>query len=488
MSNKQSDNSYRSILKGSSILGGTQMLHVLISLLRGKFVAMLLGPAGMGVNSLYTSSAEMIEKFASLGLNLAFVKEIAASNDDPEKVREIYCVAKRMIYLTAIAGALICMLGASFLSRFTFGDTDHYPGMMLLGLVVFFTIAWRGEMSVLQGLHKVRILSKATIVGSLAGLCLGVPLLWLFGTRGIVPSMLVLAVVMLAFYSHGVRRSVGKTGVRFLWQKHKPMVLNMMTMGFVLMSTDLIASGCSYLLDVYIRWTGQLESVGLWRSANSLTMQYAGVIFSTMALDYFPRLSAAIGRNDDFDGIVNRQTEIVTLVMLPLGCLLMIFAPLVVRLLLDESFVVVIPLLKVFAMALIVRGAMYPVGYVLLAKNDKKLYFWLEGVGCNLLTYGLIAVGFTLFGLIGIGVAMVADNMIVLIIYIIVNRRMYGFRFSREAAGCILWSILAGGSCLAASALADPLASYTLMSLLAALGIAVAVRGLRRRLRRSTPE
>ena len=170
---KKGDNSYRSILRGTSIFGGVQMFQILISLVRGKFVALFLGPAGMGISSLFTSTADTLQRVSSLGLNLAIVKEVASAGDDPAKVREVFEVSRRMIYLSALAGALVCLLGASMLSDFAFGNTDHTPGMMLLGAVVFLTVAWQGEMSVLQGMHKVRILSRASIVGSLTGLCVG---------------------------------------------------------------------------------------------------------------------------------------------------------------------------------------------------------------------------------------------------------------------------------------------------------------------------
>ena len=49
---KNSENGYRSILKGTSIFGGVQIFQILINLIRGKFVAMFLGPAGMGAASL----------------------------------------------------------------------------------------------------------------------------------------------------------------------------------------------------------------------------------------------------------------------------------------------------------------------------------------------------------------------------------------------------------------------------------------------------
>ncbi len=79
MSKNKDENSYRSILKGTSVFGGVQVFQILINMVRGKFVALFLGPDGMGVSALLTSATGTVQQFGSLGLNLAIVKEVAAN-------------------------------------------------------------------------------------------------------------------------------------------------------------------------------------------------------------------------------------------------------------------------------------------------------------------------------------------------------------------------------------------------------------------------
>ena len=45
--------SYRRMLKTSSIIGGASVVNVLIGLVRTKVLAVLLGPTGVGLVSLY---------------------------------------------------------------------------------------------------------------------------------------------------------------------------------------------------------------------------------------------------------------------------------------------------------------------------------------------------------------------------------------------------------------------------------------------------
>ena len=48
------ENSYSTIMKRLSAFGGVQLFNILVTLVRGKFVAMFLGPEGMGISSLFT--------------------------------------------------------------------------------------------------------------------------------------------------------------------------------------------------------------------------------------------------------------------------------------------------------------------------------------------------------------------------------------------------------------------------------------------------
>ena len=66
---KNNNGSYSHILKYTSLFGGVQMLNILIGLIRNKLVAVLLGPLGMGIVALYTSTINFIVNTS----NLAFM-------------------------------------------------------------------------------------------------------------------------------------------------------------------------------------------------------------------------------------------------------------------------------------------------------------------------------------------------------------------------------------------------------------------------------
>lgn len=445
-------NSYRSILKGTSIFGGVQLFHILVSLVRGKLVAMFLGPGGMGVSALYVSSTAAVQKFASLGLNLAIVKEVGASADSDSTLATVVRVARRLTLMTGLLGALVCMLASHWLSEGSFGDTSHTTGYIALAAMVFFSIAGGGEMAILQGRRQVRRLSHATVVGSVCGLVVSVPLYWLYGVDGIVPAMIALAFAVWLFYRISGRgdKQPG-VGESFAWRRHWPLVRHLLGLGILLMASDMMGTVCTYLLQVYVRWCGGLADLGIFQGANSLTIQYAGVVFAAMSMDYLPRLSREASDNVAMGRLVNRQIEVVSCLIGPLAGALVIAAPWVVDLLLTPEFLPAVPLLRWLGLALLLQALMFPMAYVTFAKDNRRVYFWIEVIGGNVMILLFSAVGYRWFGLLGLGIGSVVDKAFWLVMCCLVNYRLYGCRPDTAALrhGCV--ALFGGGALFAVS-------------------------------------
>lgn len=463
-SEKHNENSYKNILKGTSIFGGVQVFQILINLIRGKFIAMFLGPQGMGIASLFTSSSNTISNLATLGLNLAFVKEVAANKEDPHGLATVMRVAGFLLQTTALLGAVACALLSPWLSLWSFGSTEYAWQYLLLSAAVYLTVAGYGKSALLQGLHKVKALSLASLAGAISGLLAGVPLYYFYGTKGIVPAMIALALTTYACYSFWLKKSMPRKSTRFSWQSHKPMVRRMISMGMILLASSLINTLFAYLINIYIRSCGDMTDVGLFNAANSITLQYAGVVFTAMALDYFPRLTAAANDKAKMRVIVNRQMEIVALVATPLSILLVATAPVVIRLLLTSEFLPAMPLMRWLGLAILLKAIAYPLGYITFAKNNRKLFFWLEAVVCNILYLGLSIAFYSRFGLIGLGYAAVLEQGCCILLYLGVNFKVYRLSPNRRAALETVIAILFGASAFCASFDGIKALSYYLMA------------------------
>lgn len=478
MTADHTENSYRNILRRITAFGGVQLFNIFVALVRGKLVAMFLGPEGMGISSLFTSSTDTLRQFAGLGLNLSIVKEVSAAKDDADAMGRVMAVAVRLTVITSLAGAALCFLLSPLLSRWTFGNAGYTLGFMLLSLSVALSVASSCYMALLQGTGAVRQLVKASVVGGLSGLVFGVPLYYYFGVRGIVPAIIILSCSTFLFNYVSFRRR-GYPVARLAGSLKTPLVRRLLSTGAVLMAGALAGTLTGYLINMYVRYSGSVADVGLFQAANSITNQYMGIVFSALALDYFPRLSAAAADRERFDMVVNRQIEIVSLIAVPLVIALVGTAPLLIRLLLTESFMPVVALIKWMGVGILSQALYFPVGYMFIARDNRRLYMWVEVVVGSLLRLGFAVLFYTVAGLTGLGVSFVVTSVVTNVIGYVAVRRAYSFRLTgRNIRRCIVAAAVAGVT-FAASMTA--VTSYTVIPLLFVASAVYAFVALRRK-------
>ena len=185
-------NSYKQSLKATSLFGGVQIFNILIQIIRSKFAAVLLGPEGMGVMGLLNSTITMISSFTNCGLGTSAVRNIAEANgaNDTKRIALIISVFRRLVWITGLTGALICLVSASLLSQVTFGNTDFTFAFIILSFSVLLMQLTSGQNALMQGMRKYRYLAKANVVGNAVGLIFIIPLYYFWKIDAIVPVLL----------------------------------------------------------------------------------------------------------------------------------------------------------------------------------------------------------------------------------------------------------------------------------------------------------
>ena len=89
---------------------------------------------------------------------------------------------------------------------------------------------------------------------------------------------------------------------------------------------SLVGTFTNYAINIFVRAYGSEEMVGLFQSANSITNQYVGGDIQRPRPRLFSRLSSVSHDTRKLCEVVNRQAEIVILIVTPLVLLLMLTA------------------------------------------------------------------------------------------------------------------------------------------------------------------
>ena len=89
----------KSGLKTTSLFGGVQVIGIIVSVIRNKFVALLIGPAGVGIVELYNSTIKLIKSFTDFSIQISAVREvtIAYKSGNIEKFNHVTTVFSKIV-------------------------------------------------------------------------------------------------------------------------------------------------------------------------------------------------------------------------------------------------------------------------------------------------------------------------------------------------------------------------------------------------------
>lgn len=416
-------------MKATSIFGGVQVFTIIISIIRSKFIALLLGPEGMGIAGLLTSTTGLISGLTNFGLGTSAIRDVASANSTGNEIRiaTVIVVLKRWVWITGTFGALCMLILSPFLSQLAFGNHKYTLAFIWISITLLFTQLSIGQLVILQGMRKLQYLAKASLSGSALGLIITVPLYYQFGIDGIVPAIIITSIISFLLSRYFAKKvkiePVKVTGARTLAEGK-----NMLSMGFMISMSGLIALGASYLVSIFISYTGGISQVGLYAAGFAIINGYCGLIFTAMGTDYYPRLSAVAHSNELCKQTINQQAEIALLILAPILMAFLVFIQWVVLILYSNKFSAVDAMIHWAALGMLFKAASWAIAFMLLAKGHSKIFFWNELIA-NIYSLVLNILGYHFMGLTGLGVSYMIGYLLYLIQVYVLCKIKYQFSF-----------------------------------------------------------
>lgn len=445
MTENNTETSHKNILKATSVFGLMQVMKMGIGVVGSKFVAVFLGPIGIGTVGLLNNTLNIITAITSFGIATTSVREIAvaATDENPNKVSETIANLQKLAFLVGIFGAVVTLLFCKSLSQWTFGNNKNYYWFMILSINFLITSLSTIRSSILQGKRMLKIIAISNILSSLLITISTVLLYYFFRFDGIIWVILTSSSITLLvnlYFTRSYKISIRKQNLEEFTSKVKPIL----QLGFLLSINVIFGQICTYIIKIYLNENGASTQVlGYYEVSTVILISYVGMIFNAMAIDFYPSLTSINTDNLAVKNLVNNQLEIALLLITPAIILLYLISPFVIELLYTKDFLPTNAILKAALFAMIIKAIIWPLGFIILAKGDKKQYFKQELVS-DFLNVSLTILLYNFFGLVGIGFAMLANYILYgFYVYYIVNRD-YGFSFRKDCYKILLVSISLG--------------------------------------------
>lgn len=448
---KSKENSHKTILKATGIFGFAQAMKLLVSIVGSKFVALFLGPFGIGIVGLLNNTAAIISSLTSFGINITGVREVSLANaeNDPIKFSERFIVLQRWSFFTSILGALATIIFSKWLSQLTFGTTDYYFWFVMLSVNFIFTNLTNTRIALLQGLRMIKSIAISNVVASVLITLVTVPIYYFFKFDGIISVILVSSGINLLvnfFFTRNIKISKISLSFSETYQRGKPL----MKMGFLLSINVIFGQICSYLIKLYLNGNGtSAEILGLFEVSSVILISYVGLIFNAMGTDFYPRITEVQTDNSKLTTLVNDQIEMGLLLITPAVLFLYFCGPIVVELLYSKDFLAVLLIFKAALFAVIIKTVIWPLAFVILAKGDNKLYFKQEIISDLFLLVATL-IFYRYFGLIGIGIASLIQFILYSFYILPILKNKYDFSIRKDTFRIITVCFLFG---IAASAI-----------------------------------
>jgi O-antigen/teichoic acid export membrane protein len=431
--NKQS---YRNVLNATSLFGGVQVINIILSLIRSKAIALLIGPIGMGISNLLLTTMELINGLTNLGLERSAVKDIslANNNSNSKSVAKTISILKKLVWLTITIGVILMIVLSPWLSEIAFGNKEYTISFMWISIALLFKQLSSSQLAILQGLRKLQYLAKANLLGNFIGLLITLPLYYFFRIDAIVPAIIIatfMSFVFTYYYSQKLEIEPVAISRKEAVSEGKGMI----NLGVMLSLSSMITLLVAYIIRIYIGSSNETEElglidVGLYSAGFVILNSYVGIIFNAMGTDYFPRLSEIANDIIKLRKTVLEQAIVAILLITPIIVVFLALAPLIIIILYSNEFSPIVAMVTWGILGMIFKAVSWSMGYMIIAKGDSKVFIK-TAIGFNAILLLINIVGYHYGGLEGIGISFFIYYIIHYVVVRIITYYRYDFYFEK---------------------------------------------------------
>lgn len=422
--------SHKQILKSTSIVGGAQVFSILIGIVKTKVLAILLGPAGVGIIGVLQSILDLVRQATGFGINFSGVKDVAeaSATNDEQRISRTITIVRYWALGTGLLGMLIVVILCIPLSNYSFGNDSYAISIAILSITLLITSISAGQIAILQGLRRISEMAKAILWGAFLATLITLPIYWWFGVAGIVPGMILTTIgTLLVSWLFARKVKIKKTALPFSeiikggW--------GMAKLGFFIVITGFLATLTLYIVRAFVNKEMDIDAVGYFQAAWMISNMYIGIVLNAMLADFFPRLSAVNKDNAASNKLINEQLEMALVVGAPMLIFLIACAGIVIRVLYSISFIVAIPVLQWQLAGAFIVLIMWPLGIMFLAKDKGSYCIMTDGIW-SVVYLLCVYCGWEYFGFNILGIAYVVASAVKLIFVSISVKKLGKFTFN----------------------------------------------------------
>lgn len=430
--------SYKTIAKEATLFSGVQIILLFVSMIRNMIIAKYLGVEATGIMGVLQNTIGVFIALFSVGLPVLLVRSFAL--DETFETQKQQYVIKKAIIILGVLGSVLFYLFVPAFSKELFNHDGYDWILKIVAIVILFKQISTVNTSILQGKQYLSVLAKVNIISAVVGLVIAIPLYYYFYLEGVIYGFVVIYLIEVIVSSFAVKNNKKPIAVKLSLNDYRGVVKQGVVLGY----GNVLSLLAQLAVIFYISSQSGNIQAGFYNAGFSIINNYVALLFIAMSTGYLPRIVKLLNFKENLQTEITKQLNFSLLVIGGLAAICIVFAPLIINILFSNEFEAVVPFLRVAVFGMIFKTFSWCLGYLIIAKVDKKVLMF-TGIIFNLLFALALIYGFHINGIMGVAYAFVGYNFIHLISITLIVKFRYDMNIEIKTILLLIGILLFNG-------------------------------------------
>jgi PST family polysaccharide transporter len=432
----------RAIFAAFRISVGASVVTTLFGVCTNKIIAVFAGAEGIALIGMFRALTMFAGGILQLGSTQVTLQRISTAKDEAA-TRRIILMAWHFLVLQTLTMIVVALAGAGTIARFMFG-TNAAAHTNEVRLVLFLVIGPQAVQifsDVLNGKARVRDVFRVNVLTSAMTFATAYPLV-LLGRIGYA-MMIGLTCLIASGYAAYLVIKHHRLPLRFFALSPRlPFAVRELPISFAITARNITCGGAALALQAFINRRYGTDALGLYNSGATIESTTVIIIMSGMRSYYMPTLGA-LADGAEKNAFVRRILHIMFAVLLPATTLLVLMAPLALRILFSGAFAEAVDYIAILSLAIFAQAFVYTFNNFILHKGNFRMCMILDIGWSVVLMAGLIVTAHLHSSLKGLIWWYDVSYCMLAAAYAMVARKLYG-RALLRASDALLGVAMAG--------------------------------------------
>lgn len=364
------------LVKVFSYTGFSTLIKLITSYVTVKVVASIIGPSGVALVGQLQNFTSIFTTVGAGGINNGVVKYVSEYKEDETTLQKYLKNGfKLTAYFSGISSLFLIAL-STYLSRWVLFEEKYYYLFILFGLNLMLLSFNNFFLSVLNGFKEFKKFVSINIFTNIISLIFTVILVWLYGLKGALISLVTYQGFILLITLFYLRKKSWFS--KQLWGNwDKQIVKKYFSYTLMALVTAMTLPVSQLLIRGYIIKEYSITDAGFWEGINKISAMYLMFITTSFSVYYLPKL-AEITDNTILRKEIFKTYKIITPLIFITLVMIYLLKDIVINILFTKEFY---PMKELFLWQLIgdfFKIMSWLLAFVMVAKSMTKMYIITE--------------------------------------------------------------------------------------------------------------